>query len=579
MQNAKTTFVMGIVTVIAMVVRSAVVAIPAKASVVSFTYRAEFTGITGESSDLDSLIGTAPIYGSFVFEAVTPDDDLGDPTLGTYLDAVSHVMVNGQTFTGSFGSGGFILINNRPPPTPSTPGGDTYHVIGGCPELVTDVPDYSLSQFRLFIYDVTGAMIESDALPVEPPDIPTPIDYFSSRVELWFNRISTPGPSIIACYTLNSLMKVIHVPANYSTIQAAADAAAPGDTILVADGTYKGVGNKDVDFHGKAITVQPKNGPDNCIINCENDGRGFYFHSGEGQGSVVSGFTITNGLADNGAGILCCAYSSPTITNCTITNNLARHGGGILCTEESSPTITNCTISSNMAALGGGIHCYRGASPAIINSIISKNTANLGGGILCQDYAKPKFTNCTITGNKVSDYGGGLCCHGYPSWPTITNCILWANTPDEIACGTATVTYCDVQGGYTGEGNIDTAPLLVGGNDYHLRARSPCIDAGSNDALQLPTNDFEGDLRILDGDNDGIARVDIGADEFNVCEGDFDGDGDVDVSDLAVFVADFGRTDCSDDCEGNFNNDGDVGGSDLAVFAADFGRTDCPIHE
>jgi hypothetical protein len=167
----------------------------------------------------------------------------------------------------------------------------------------------------------------------------------------------------------------------------------------------------------------------------------------------------------------------------------------------------------------------------------------------------------------------------YPSWPTFTNCILWANTPDEIACGNATVTYCDVQGGYTGEGNIDTAPLLVGGSDYHLRAGSPCIDAGSNDALQLPTNDFEGDLRILDGDDDGIARVDIGADEFNVCEGDFDGDGDVDGSDLAVFAADFGRADCSDDCEGDFGNDGDVDGSDFAVFAADFGRTDCPISE
>ena len=61
------------------------------------------------------------------------------------------------------------------------------------------------------------------------------------------------------------------------------------------------------------------------------------------------------------------------------------------------------------------------------------------------------------------------------------------------------------------------------------------------------------------------------------CEGDFDLDGDVDGSDLAVFAADFGRTDCSGDCEGDFDDDGDVDGSDLAVFAADFGRTDCPL--
>jgi hypothetical protein len=62
------------------------------------------------------------------------------------------------------------------------------------------------------------------------------------------------------------------------------------------------------------------------------------------------------------------------------------------------------------------------------------------------------------------------------------------------------------------------------------------------------------------------------------CEGDFDGDGDVDGSDLSVFSADFGRTDCGvpTTCPGDFDNDGDVDGSDLAVFAADFGRTDCP---
>ena len=63
-----------------------------------------------------------------------------------------------------------------------------------------------------------------------------------------------------------------------------------------------------------------------------------------------------------------------------------------------------------------------------------------------------------------------------------------------------------------------------------------------------------------------------------ICEGDFEPDGDVDGSDLAVFAADFGRTDCGigEECEGDFAHDGDVDGSDLAVFAADFGRTDCP---
>jgi RHS repeat-associated protein len=62
------------------------------------------------------------------------------------------------------------------------------------------------------------------------------------------------------------------------------------------------------------------------------------------------------------------------------------------------------------------------------------------------------------------------------------------------------------------------------------------------------------------------------------CQGDLDNDGDVDGSDLAIFAADFGRTDCDTEppCEGDFDHDNDVDGSDLAIFADDFGRTDCP---
>ncbi|CAD7773560.1 hypothetical protein DMNBHIDG_00782 [Candidatus Methanoperedenaceae archaeon GB37] len=76
------------------------------------------------------------------------------------------------------------------------------------------------------------------------------------------------------------------------------------------------------------------------------------------------------------------------------------------------------------------------------------------------------------------------------------------------------------------------------------------------------------------------ANVDALCSGIGPCEGDFDGDSDVDGSDLAIFAADFGRTDCNQPsvlpCEGDFDGDGDVDGSDLAVFAADFGRTDCP---
>ena len=86
------------------------------------------------------------------------------------------------------------------------------------------------------------------------------------------------------------------------------------------------------------------------------------------------------------------------------------------------------------------------------------------------------------------------------------------------------------------------------------------------------------DLGELYGSPIDMAFLLITDDDTRYCKGDFDRDGDVDGSDLAIFAADFGRTDCynTGDCEGDCDYDGDVDGSDLAVFAADFGRTDCP---
>ena len=123
----------------------------------------------------------------------------------------------------------------------------------------------------------------------------------------------------------------IHVPDEYTTIQDGIDASADGDTVLVADGTYTGLGNKDIDFGGMPITVMSENGPDWTTIDCKNIGRGFYFHSGEDSLSRLEGFTIQNGKENVGGGIYC-ENSSPAITNCTITGNATkRDGGGIFC--------------------------------------------------------------------------------------------------------------------------------------------------------------------------------------------------------------------------------------------------------
>lgn len=207
----------------------------------------------------------------------------------------------------------------------------------------------------------------------------------------------------------------IHVPDDYATIQAGIDAAEDGDTVLlVADGIYSGLGNKNVDFQGKAITVQSENGPDYCVIDCENDGRGFYFHNGESSDSVGDGFTIINGqvtgsFPEGCGGGIACFNSSPMITNCTIIDSWGHYGGGVYC-NQSSAIIKNSTISNNGADDGAGIRWDSSLSITIENCIISGNSGRFGcGGGIFSAYGSHLIKNCIFSGNNA-ECGGAIYC-------------------------------------------------------------------------------------------------------------------------------------------------------------------------
>ncbi|MBC8277337.1 MAG: right-handed parallel beta-helix repeat-containing protein [FCB group bacterium] len=259
------------------------------------------------------------------------------------------------------------------------------------------------------------------------------------------------------------------VPSVYPDIQSGIDAAIDGDTVLVADGTYTGTGNKNINFLGKRIVVISDNGPDNCIIDCEYSGRGFFFRTGEDSNSVLSGITITNGQLFSGSywdacggGILTydcspiiencliinnnaygdgggifCYYAAPIIRDCIISGNTAQGGGGIQAIY-ANLRIENCTIDSNLIWAeetgGGGIAC--GDSTIISNSIITNNSAiewqSGGGGIMCYDDVI--ITGCTISGNSA-DAGGGVWCTGAP---TLIDCMISNNSSSDaggLMCG------------------------------------------------------------------------------------------------------------------------------------------------
>jgi hypothetical protein len=223
----------------------------------------------------------------------------------------------------------------------------------------------------------------------------------------------------------------INVPSALApTIQAGINLAVKGDTVLVANGIYKGPGNSDLDFKGKAITVQSTGGAANCTIDASQGVRGLWFHHQETAASVFSGFTITNGNAGigDGGGVLCELSSSPTIRNCTISGNKGTLGGGIGCSN-SSPQILNCRVEGNMAsASGGGISCDLAASPMILSCRIDSNNSVLeGGGVSIDNQSSPIIFGSRFDFNGSVSSGGGLFI-GLNSSPKITTCKIISNS-------------------------------------------------------------------------------------------------------------------------------------------------------
>jgi len=272
--------------------------------------------------------------------------------------------------------------------------------------------------------------------------------------------------------------RVFFVPDDYTTIQAAIDICVAGDTVFVAPGTY----NESIDFLGKAITVESLEGPYTTVIDGGNL-PGWWlvsFVNDEGANSVLDGFTVTN---HHNKGFYC-GGSTPTIRNNIITHNGTPQDHG-----------------------GGGIFCSW-CSPIIINNIIAWNYSDdEGGGINCTMACSPTITNCTIFGNIAGESGGGISfAHG-----PMTNTIVWGNTAPkdpQIYSSWQEVSYCNIQGGWPGDYNIDEDPLFVDSlnQDLHLSWRSPCINRGTNAAA--PCEDMDGDQRPHMG------TVDMGADEF-----------------------------------------------------------------
>ena len=212
-----------------------------------------------------------------------------------------------------------------------------------------------------------------------------------------------------------------------------------------------------------------------------------------GNSVTISGLTLTQGMSDNGGGILnsgilklCNStisgnsaifgggensngggisnFGTLTITNSTITGNFTKGGNGIVIngngggiSNVGTLTISDSTISGNSAigddgiGRGGGISNFAdtgNATLTINNSMISGNSAGIGGGIsnfTNTGTATLTISNSTITGNRVVSDGGGVCNYSSPGNAilTISNSTVSGNAADGSGGGISNFSLSD----------------------------------------------------------------------------------------------------------------------------------------
>jgi parallel beta-helix repeat protein len=273
------------------------------------------------------------------------------------------------------------------------------------------------------------------------------------------------------------LLATVNVAAGNS-IQDAIDAAASGDTILVAPGTYQ---ERLVIAGGKRLQIESTGGADVTTIDATNDpGWAAVLFQGLAAGSGAAGlkgFTVTGSHMDEGGqgGVTVVDSDDVIIENCILRNNdvydgggilvghatvtirnnriidntVARHGGGIYVVGASNVTIEDNTISGNRAdgpptgpgsgPGGGGILIVEDSTGTIRNNQITDNfTLHVGGGICLLGGATMTITDNTITGNQAA-FGGGIHVESGTVTSTISHNTITGNSafesPDYTACG------------------------------------------------------------------------------------------------------------------------------------------------
>jgi hypothetical protein len=289
----------------------------------------------------------------------------------------------------------------------------------------------------------------------------------------------------IVLFPLSLWADTLHVPADYSTIQRAIDAAVNNDEIVVAPGHY----NETINLRGKAVTLRSTDPSDDATVRATVlDGTGLDSSviaciAGEGLDTLIDGLTITNGVGrslggdDFGGGGMRIRDAHPTLRRCVFASNghatppvLGTVKGGAILIERGSPEITSCHFEYNVVRDGrythGGAVYLAGGNPVFQDCAFLHNSADRGsrggavyvasgtamfsgtvfeansawlgepadGGAVYLESGDATFTRCEFYDNETlgncQSYGGALAGHHY----VVEDCVFAGNSTQSGSC-------------------------------------------------------------------------------------------------------------------------------------------------
>lgn len=280
---------------------------------------------------------------------------------------------------------------------------------------------------------------------------------------------------------LSRAQSIVYVNANLSTgandgsswadafqgssgLQAALAVTSPGDSVYVAEGTYRPteLGDTEESFWmqdevawyggflgGEASPAErppfdsapsillgdllgdDANGPGSF-----DDNSGHLVRSqGNPETTILDGFRIVGGAANKtgppvnrrGGGILINGGSLARIRNCRFLGNRAQQNGGAAYIR-GGPVFTNCRFEDNLAPEGGAISCgdITTPGPEFIGCNFADNRASIrGGAVHTEDQTSARIDSCSFVRNEANTTGGALALLGIGD--EVSNCLIAGN--------------------------------------------------------------------------------------------------------------------------------------------------------